>query len=232
MANIEQADPLDGAAGSAPARRLVTLVFRKDESIFLQGEAAGATYGVVSGAVRTCRYLADGRRQVLGFHLPGDLFGLQFGATHRCSAESIGLSRLRVLPRAETLEAVLGPAAACAAIQLAMARAEDLGVALGKMLSHEKVAHFLLDLAGRYRSDRFRLVMVRQDLADHLGLTLETISRTTSLLERAGLIAFDAQRTEVHLLRRDALQRVAGGDPLPQPGLARSRRVNPAEGMH
>jgi CRP/FNR family nitrogen fixation transcriptional regulator len=185
--------------------RGVRMHFDRNAEIFGEDETADYVYRVVSGAVRTMRFTEDGRRQILGFHLPGDIFGLETGAQHTLSAEAVAGSEI-VMVRRSCLEKAanedMGAARALLALtaaQLNEARAHAL--VLGRKGAGERVAAFLLQLANRFVSKReLDLPMSRADIADYLGLTIETVSRAFSEFERQCAIGLPSSR---HVVMRN-----------------------------
>ncbi|KMO18837.1 helix-turn-helix domain-containing protein [Methylobacterium indicum] len=186
-----------------------------DEEIYAEGDRPLHFYKVVSGAVRTYRLLSDGRRQIDGFHLPGDIFGLEAGDERRTGAEAV-VDTVLTAHRRSDRAALTGDAGALAcevvaAMLRALARAQDHMLLLGRKTARERVASFLLGLAERAGADGvLALPMSRADIADHLGLTVESVSRTFTQLERDGLIALPAHRRAVELRDRAALRRLDG----------------------
>jgi CRP/FNR family nitrogen fixation transcriptional regulator len=168
------------------------LSFSRNREVFAQDEPAANLYKVISGAVRTCRHFSDGRRQVGAFYLAGEMFGLELGSKHVFSAEAITSSRVLVLKRAAVMalaERQDGLASQVWAITARELRAAQDHVLLLMKTAPERVASLLLTLAERTGKDRFLdLPMPRRDIADHLGLTIETVSRTLSELREAGAI--------------------------------------------
>jgi CRP/FNR family transcriptional regulator, nitrogen fixation regulation protein len=193
----------------------VTRAFMKDEEVFAEGERTAFVYKVVSGAVRTCKLLNDGRRQIASFHLPGDFFGIEAGEEHRFTAEALGDTTV-IAYRSGSLDALhTGGEALSRQILAAMIRALERAQAhmllLGRKSAMEKIAAFLLDLAQRETDQGLiDLPMGRTDIADYLGLTIETVSRTLTQLERQGIIAMPAHRRSIVLRNRAALQRLDG----------------------
>jgi len=179
--------------------------FAADQEIFAEGDATDFVYKVVSGAVRTVRVLADGRRQVCEFHLPGDVFGFEFAAERRQTAEAVSEAVVIVARRSSLagdpdIDARLWRLAA-----RDLARSQDHVLTLGRRSAAERVASFLLDLSQRLGThDEIDLPMSRQDMADYLGLTIETVSRTFSQLQASGLIEVRCCR-HVRLARSSAL---------------------------
>jgi CRP/FNR family nitrogen fixation transcriptional regulator len=185
--------------------------FARNVEIYGENERADYLYKVVSGAVRTYRVLNDGRRQIGAFHLPGDMFGLELGETHGCSAEAIADSVILVIKRSAVL--ALAERDADAARQLWTLTARELGRAQHHMMllvrnAQERIATFLLEMAERaFSDDAVELPMSRQDIADYLGLTIETVSRTLTQLEHDAAIALPSSRRIV-LRNRSALSRL------------------------
>lgn len=183
--------------------------YGRDETIFGEGEPADRVYQLISGALRTCRILRDGRRQIEIFHFAGDIFGLESGATYRVAAETLSPSLVRATPRrALELQARQGGDMARRLLQLtaeSLRRSQDHVLMLGRRAASERVAALLLDLAERTGSEALLDVpMTRQDMADYLGLTIETVSRTFTQFQHEGLIALPAAR-KVLLRDRAAL---------------------------
>ena len=195
------------ARAAAPAVDLpemdgVTINYGRDEEIFGEGEPADCLYRVVSGAVRAFRVLSDGRRQIAEFYLSGDLFGLEATTEHRVSAEAITESRIVVVRRRAVMElAARDPAVASRFWALAtqgLGRHQDHILTLGRKSPSERLATFLVDCAHRAGAqDVIDLPMTRQDIADFLGLTIETVSRTLTQFRGAGLISLPSYRRVV-----------------------------------
>lgn len=185
----------------------------KDEEIFAEGHRAAFVYKVVSGAVRTSRLLCDGRRQIDAFHLSGDIFGIEAGDEHRFTAESVG-NTVVIAYRRCSIEALAASDSALAqqfvvGMMRSLERAQDHVLLLGRKNAIERIASFLLDLAERIPDKAVvDLPMSRIDIADHLGLTIETVSRTLSQLEREAVIGLPSTRRIV-LRNKTALQRLA-----------------------
>jgi CRP/FNR family nitrogen fixation transcriptional regulator len=186
-----------------------TLAYPRNSEIFGESEPAEYLYKVISGSVRTYKILRDGRRQVGGFYLPGDIFGLEFADEHTLSAEAIGDSKVLVVKRT-ALSALAGRNASIAQQLFALTgrelrRVQDRILLLIKS-AQERVGGFLLEMAERSSgSNIVELPMSRQDIADYLGLTIETVSRTMSSLETAAAIEVPTSRRIV-LRNREALR--------------------------
>jgi len=206
------ASPLAGRLDSAESLDLQgpTLRFGRDEEVFGEGEAAEHVYKVVSGAVRAFRILADGRRQISEFYLPGDCFGLEAGVTHRCSAEALTDTQLIVARRTSLTErAGQSPELARSLWRLVVGdlqRSQDHVLMLGRRSAAERLASFLIDLARRSRAgENLELPMSRLDIADFLGLTIETVSRTLTQFQESRLIQLASCRS-IRLRDRTALE--------------------------
>lgn len=188
------------------------MLFSRNMEIYGEGEVAEYVYKVVHGAVRTHRLLNDGRRQIGGFYLPGDIFGMEVDETHRLSAEAICDSKILVIKRTAVVALAANQSEVArdlwAMTARELAHLQNLMLTLGRKTAQERLATFLLEMAGRNRdSDSVELPMPRQDIADYLGLTIETISRTLTQLEGASTIELPTSRRVV-LRNRDALHRL------------------------
>jgi CRP/FNR family transcriptional regulator, nitrogen fixation regulation protein len=185
--------------------------FARNCEIYGENEPADYLYKVVSGAVRTYKVLVDGRRQIGEFYLPGDIFGLETGDEHTFSAEAITDCRIVVIKRS----AVVALAARDneVARQMWELTARELQRAQERLLvlvksAQERVAGFLLEMAARAAEGAaVELPMSRQDIADYLGLTIETVSRTLTQLEKAAAIELPTSR-RILLRNRSALNRL------------------------
>ena len=189
-----------------------TMAYPRNSEIFGENEPADYLYKVVSGSVRTYKILSDGRRQVGGFYLPGDIFGLEFADEHTLSAEAISDTKVLVVKRS-TLNA-LASRDASVAQQLFALTGRELGRVQDRILlliknAQERVASFLLEMAERVSGNAIELPMSRQDIADYLGLTIETVSRTLTSLEGAAAIEVTTSR-HIVLRNRSALSRMNG----------------------
>src|SRR4051812_12918898 len=178
------ADPIEMLGAS--------MSYGRNSEIYGEGEEADYLYKVVSGAVRTYKVLADGRRQVGSFHLPGDFFGLEAGDEHTLSAEAIADTRLLVIKRSAVV--ALADRDKNVSRELWALTSRELQrvqehILLLVRTAQERVAAFLLEMARRLPTgNAVMLPMSRQDIADYLGLTIETVSRTFTQLENAATI--------------------------------------------
>jgi CRP/FNR family nitrogen fixation transcriptional regulator len=184
--------------------------YKKDEEIYGEDEPAEYVYQVISGAVRSYKLLSDGRRQIGAFHLPGDVFGLESGATHRLAAEAIIDTTVRLVKR-RSLEHAAGSDVNVArrlwAITAGELRhAEDHMLLLGRKTAMERVATFLMEMDRRLAvAGMMALPMCRRDIGDYLGLTLETVSRALSQLHTQGVLGFSGAR-QIQLRNRNRLR--------------------------
>ncbi len=185
--------------------------FCRNSEIYGEDEPADYLYKVVTGAVRTYKILNDGRRQIGAFYLPGEIFGLEVGDNHHVSAEATTDSTVVVLKRSALI--ALATRDGNFARQLWALTARELQRVQNHMLlliqsAQERVACFLLEMAERLSAvDSVELPMSRQDIADYLGLTIETVSRTLTQLETTAAIAVPTCRRIV-LRDRKALRRL------------------------
>jgi CRP/FNR family transcriptional regulator, nitrogen fixation regulation protein len=187
--------------------------FQRNSEIFGENEPAEYVYRVISGSVRTYKILSDGRRQICGFYLPGDIFGLEFADEHMFSAEAVTDAKVVVVKHSAVTaqadrDATIGREL-FALTGRELRRVQDHVLLLVKS-AQERVASFLLEMAERANAgNTVELPMSRQDIADYLGLTIETVSRTLTSLESADAIAVPTSRRIV-LRNRSALLRLNG----------------------
>jgi len=202
----------DGALALAFRLHGASVLFSRNVEVFGEDEEAEYFYQVVAGAVRTYKVLQDGRRQIGAFYLPGDVFGLEAGERHAFSAEAVVESSVRIARRATVLAlAAKEPELAAdlwARTAGGLRLAQEHMLLLGRKSAEERVASFLLDMARRESAtEMVELPMSRQDIADYLGLTIETVSRTLTHLEAEEAIELPTSR-RVRLRSRARLQRL------------------------
>jgi CRP/FNR family nitrogen fixation transcriptional regulator len=205
-------------ASSPPLRRLeenhvvfgvANLKFKVDSEIYAEGDEATSFYRVETGVVRTCKFLSDGRRQIDAFYGAGELFGLEAGSQHGLSAEAVCACTLTPYRR-RGLESLASDTNSMALNMFSYAmdcleRVRAHALLLGRGSAAQKLANFLVEMLGHENAGGIvDLAMTRQDVADYLGLTIETISRTLSQFEREGIIAFVTAR-RIILKNRAAL---------------------------
>ena len=192
--------------------------FAVGEGVFWEGDAASDLFQIAEGCVRLYRILPDGRRAIMGFRFAGEMLGFSCQNIHSYRAEAVTPVRLRRLRRAR-IQAVLGGAEHLQPHLLAkifeeMEATQRHIIVLGQLRAEERVAHFLVSEVRRIGTGQRRpmaidLPMTRQDIADYLGLTIETICRVISKFKRHGLIALEG-RHRVVLRRMGDLQELAG----------------------
>ncbi len=189
----------------------------RNHTIFAEGDSTDQVYELVSGTVRIAKHTPGGRRHVLDFVLPGEIFGLIEHSEHTTAAETIGEARIVSYSRA-TLDRLCAndPVVrrrVLSAVSDGLLTAQQQLLILGCQDAREKLASFFLRLAGRAglkNGNRLALPMGRQDIADHLGLTIETVCRTVRGLHRAGIVtlpnAHEIVLTDLTALRALAVE--------------------------
>jgi CRP/FNR family nitrogen fixation transcriptional regulator len=191
----------------------VKMSYGRNTEIFGEGEPAQNVYRVLKGVVRTYRILNDGRRQIAEFFLPGDVFGLEAGEAHRTSAEAVSECEVVSIRRSQLAERAMADSPTghklWALTLHHLRRSEEHMLVLGRKNACERLAWFLIDLSERIPApDRLDLPMSRQDIADYLGLTIETVSRTMTQLQDEAVIALPSCR-QVLLRDRQGLADLA-----------------------
>lgn len=189
------------------------------ETVFREGDPAEYVYTLVSGTIKLSKLLGDGRRQIVGFRFPGDFFGFSPDMAYGYTAEAVAPTQLcrfsetrlmQLLQSNPDLEhRLLGRMVA------ELHFAQDQMLLLGRMTAREKLSHFLLMLSRRAALrgaalSPVALPMSRLDVADYLGLTIETVSRTLTTLKKSGAIAL-SEPGLVDLLDIDRLKSIAEG---------------------
>jgi CRP/FNR family transcriptional regulator, nitrogen fixation regulation protein len=179
--------------------------------IFGEAEPADYVYQIISGAVRTFELLVDGRRQIGAFHLPGDVFGIETGDAHRFTAEAIidttvWIANRRSLFGEGAEKNVSSMKNVLKLITRNLHHAESHLMLLGRQTAIERVSAFLTEIDERLQSPNIMILpMTRRDIADYLGLTLETVSRSFSMLEREGILSLAGKGRQIVLHRRSRL---------------------------
>jgi CRP/FNR family nitrogen fixation transcriptional regulator len=212
LASLPRALSLGDLGMSSESKQRVELrefTYRRGSEIYGEREPAEYVYRVLSGAVRSCKWLSDGRRQIGAFHVPGDLFGLENGSAHRFTTEALVDTSVRMMKR-DSLETLAWDDWGVAKTLLDMTttnlqHAEDHMLLLGRKTSMERVAAFLMEMDRRLSAAGvLALPMSRRDIADYVGLTLETVSRSLSHLRDLGILRFldNNQRHVVIMDRR------------------------------
>ncbi len=211
--DLAQLDPL-----VATRRRI-----RRGETLFRVGDVFDSLYAVRSGFFKTRLTSEDGRDQVTGFQMPGELLGLDGVATEAHSVDAVALqdSEVCVLQFAD-LERIARDFSPLQhqlhrVMSREIVREHGVMVLLGSMRAEERVAAFLLNLSKRfetlgYSPHEFILRMTREEIGSYLGLKLETVSRTLSRFQSEGLI--EVSNKQVRLLDLPALKKLLGPAPV------------------
>lgn len=184
-----------------------------------EAEPAHSFFNITRGTAKLFKLLPDGRRQITGFAGVGHFLGLAVSDSYAFSAEAIESVRFCRFPRAR-LRALLHdfPAMENRLLEVAaneLVAAQEQMLLLGRKTARERLASFLVmqsrqGVSCRHPRTRFPLPMTRSDIADYLGLTIETVSRTLTKFRGEGLIEIPGQ-SEVIVLNRRALESLAGG---------------------
>lgn len=210
-----------GLARQATSRIMAVSTMQKKaagETLFGEGDVADGLYEVVSGTLRLYKLLPDGRRQITGFLGRGQILGLAPEGTHVYTAEAITNITVCRYARAaldRLVDELPGLARRLLAVTSHELRAaQDQMLLLGRKSATEKVASFLLMMANRQNDEdtgKMFVPMTRNDIADYLGLTIETVSRTLSKLKSEGLIALPTPH-HIEIRDDDRLQDFASGE--------------------
>lgn len=194
-----------------------TVLYDSGETVVFEADQAANVYSLTSGLLRLSKLLPDGRRQIAGFLFPGDFLGITMEEEHAFTAEAVAPSTLCKFPRRQFDEFISRHPAlerrlyAVAAHELAAARQQL--VLLGRKTATERIASFLLMLAGRCHSvavEDIGFPMSRADIGDYLGLRIETVSREISALKAARVIQLTG-RQSFRIVDRGRLEQLAEG---------------------
>lgn len=179
------------------AARATRFTLSKGKTLILEGDPVTDVYNVIEGEVMLSRVAMDGRRQILGFLGQGDFIGLTLAPEYQFSAEALTDARLCRFDRRSIDELMERfPAVARQVQRMGAAMVDhllEMIFALGRKTAEERVASFLYYEAQRQGccldpAKELRLAMTRADMADYLGLTLETVSRIVSRLRKEGIV--------------------------------------------
>ena len=188
---------------------------REGEHIFREGDEFNAIAAVRAGTVKTYVLDASGHEQVLGFHLPGEIIGLNAISQSRYPCNAVALDTVMLCRFSFPKMALLATRMPGLQAQLFRLLSEDIGKAsllAGDFSADERMAAFLVALSRRFArrgfsATRLHLTMTRTDIANYLRLAPETVSRVLKRMQDDGVLSVD--RREVELLRRDALEELA-----------------------
>jgi CRP/FNR family nitrogen fixation transcriptional regulator len=190
----------------------VRISYAPKARIFHENDPAASVYKVVGGLVLTCKFLSDGRRQIGKFYLPGDYFGFATDA-HTLSAEAVTNAEVRIVKKSELAAVANRDAIERQLLWLTtreLAHLQERALLLGKN-AQERVGEFILEMEKRSKvGNSIQLRMKRKDIADYLGLTIETVSRVLTWLESRAAIELPSLHRIV--LRNHSVLRAAMED--------------------
>lgn len=197
------------------------MAIKSKQQICAEGDVAEHLYNIKSGCVRISKMLADGRRQIIGFLFAGEFFGLACSNGYSYSAETVTDVELCRMPRYQLIEKFSElPALGQKVLNITnteLQRTQDQMLLLGRKKAKEKLVSFLLNLKEKStvslteKSNEIYLPMSRSDIADYLGLTIETVSRQFTILGKEKLISLKENQL-VEILELNQLQRIASGE--------------------
>jgi CRP/FNR family transcriptional regulator, anaerobic regulatory protein len=192
----------------------------KNDYLFRAGDSNASLYAVLSGSVKTLVDNPNGDEQIVGFHLPGELLGLDGfqNNVHTCSAVALETSSVCEFPIVDLDAICLHVPELQQSMRRLMSREvtndHAMLLLLGRMSADEKLASFLMNLSRRmeqrhWKKTEFNLSMPRQDIANYLGLAVETVSRLFAHFQDNGLINVDRRR--INILDLERLKNIVGG---------------------
>jgi CRP/FNR family transcriptional regulator, nitrogen fixation regulation protein len=192
--------------------------FEAGQEVVGEGDPTESYYLVMRGMFRAVKFTRDGRRQVFAFYMPGDICGLEPDAAHKLTIEAVDAAAMAILSRHACRVRMNDDPCLNAALFDAATRALTLSIdhmmMIGRSSAEERLAWFLIMLSARSADTNalvLDLAMQRQDIADYLGLTIETVSRTFTLFRDRGFLKLPRKR-RVEIERFDALARLAAAD--------------------
>ena len=187
--------------------------YSRDQTIVVEGDASDYIFLVISGVVRSFRSFQNGTRSIVSFYLPTEFFGLTNHPTHLLTAEAVTDANILFFKRSALFSMAKRESRIANFLlttTLAEIRRTQEHTLLISRTAKSRVASFLIDLSKRIRTQNLLdLPMSHQDIADHLGLTIETISRMITQMERSGLITRGRSYCDLILNNRQALARMA-----------------------
>jgi CRP/FNR family transcriptional regulator, nitrogen fixation regulation protein len=217
--------PLEGAprlgrllAASFPHFDSLIVPFEAGQEVVGEGDPTENFFLVMRGMFRAVKFTRDGRRQVFAFYMAGDICGLEPDDSHKLTIEAVDAAAMAILPRQACRVRMNADPRINAALFDGATRALTLSIdhmmMIGRSSAEERLAWFLTMLSARSACPSVRaldLAMQRQDIADYLGLTIETVSRTFTLFRDRRYITLPHKR-RVEILRPDSLARLAAAD--------------------
>ncbi len=205
-------------AASFPHFESLIVPFEGGQEVVGEGDSTENFFLVMRGMFRAVKFTRDGRRQIFAFYLPGDICGLEPDDSHKLTIEAVDAASMAILSRhACRIRMNVDPrlnAALFDGATRALSLSIDHMMMIGRSSAEERLAWFLTMLSersGRPSARVFDLAMQRQDIADYLGLTIETVSRTFTQFRERGFIKLPRKR-RVEILRPNALARLASAD--------------------
>jgi CRP/FNR family nitrogen fixation transcriptional regulator len=206
------------AALKFPYTDAVVVSYAPGQEVVGEGDPTENYFVVVRGVFRAVKVTRDGRRQIFAFYMAGDMCGLEPEESHGLTIEAVNAGAMATLSR-QACHARMNRdpqfnAAVFENVTRALTHAVDHTTMVGRSSAEERLAWFLSMLSARdggRHSASIELTMQRQDIADYLGLTIETVSRTFTHLKAQGLIALPSTR-RIDILRPDLLARLASAD--------------------
>jgi len=215
----EQVQPRIGEllAASFPHFESLIVSFEGGQEVVGEGDPTDNFYLVMRGMFRAVKFTRDGRRQVFAFYMPGDICGLEPEDSHKLTIEAVDSAAMAILPRPACRLRMNDDPRLNAALFDGATRALTLAIdhmmMIGRSSAEERLAWFLTMLSARSapKARVLDLAMQRQDIADYLGLTIETVSRTFTLFRDRGFLSLPRKR-RVEIMRPGALARLAAAD--------------------
>lgn len=191
----------------------------REQTVFFEGDNADHLYNIIQGHVRVYKSLADGRRQITGFLYPSNFLGLSVAGTYPYSAETISAVTLCRFPRKGMSKIIEKyPSFEHNLLELAsneLAAAQEHVLLLGRKTAAERLCSFILNISAKQntseQNETVMLPMTRQDIADYLGLTIETVSRTFTRLKKSGVIEL-MESDIIGITSQEQLETLALGD--------------------
>ena len=190
-----------GVKSNVRALRCGPVRYRRNKMIVCEGDPADYIFLVIKGAVRSCRTYQDGSRGIVAFYYPGELFGWSTDPTHSLSAEAVTDTVIILFKRKSLLSAAARDSKLASHLLAAttneLRRLQEHSLMFGR-LATDRVATFLIDLSTRIGKPKYlKLPMSLHDIADHLGMKMETVSRAIAALAKSGTIVRPSYRTVI-----------------------------------